>query len=33
MKQHRVLIGDCIESMRTLADKSVQMCATYTTTL
>lgn len=28
MKQHRVLIGDCIESMRTLPDKSVQMCIT-----
>lgn len=28
MKQHRVLIGDCIESMRTLPDKSVQMCVT-----
>ena len=28
MKQHRVLIGDCIESMRTLSDKSVQMCVT-----
>lgn len=28
MKQHRVLIGDSIESMRTLPDKSVQMCVT-----
>jgi len=28
MKQHRVLIGDCIESMRTLPDKSVQICVT-----
>ncbi|MDQ0654396.1 DNA-methyltransferase [Pseudomonas cedrina] len=28
MKQHRVLIGDCIESMRTLQDKSAQMCVT-----
>ncbi|NWB20135.1 MULTISPECIES: site-specific DNA-methyltransferase [unclassified Pseudomonas] len=28
MKQHRVLIGDCIESMRTLPGKSVQMCVT-----
>lgn len=28
MKQHCVLIGDCIESMRTLPDKSVQMCVT-----
>ncbi|UII74202.1 site-specific DNA-methyltransferase [Pseudomonas sp. HN11] len=28
MKQHRVLIGDCIESMRTLPDKSVHMCVT-----
>lgn len=28
MKQHRVLIGDCIDSMRTLPDKSVQTCVT-----
>lgn len=28
MKQHRVLVGDCIESMRALPDKSVQMCVT-----
>lgn len=25
---HQILIGDCIESMRTLPDKSVQMCVT-----
>ncbi|MCF5061281.1 site-specific DNA-methyltransferase [Pseudomonas proteolytica] len=28
MKQHRVLIGDCIESMRTLKDQSVNTCVT-----
>ncbi|WP_323156919.1 DNA-methyltransferase [Pseudomonas rhodesiae] len=28
MKQHRVLIGDCIESMRTLQDQSVNTCVT-----
>ncbi|WP_371360147.1 site-specific DNA-methyltransferase [Pseudomonas sp. KT_2_4] len=28
MKQHRVLIGDCIESMRTLPDQSVSTCVT-----
>ncbi|MGY2503461.1 DNA-methyltransferase [Pseudomonas azotoformans] len=28
MKQHRVLIGDCIESMRTLQDQSVSTCVT-----
>jgi DNA modification methylase len=28
MKQHRVLIGDCIESMRTLQDESVNTCVT-----
>ncbi|TFY86709.1 site-specific DNA-methyltransferase [Pseudomonas kairouanensis] len=28
MKQHRVLIGDCIESMRTLQDQSINTCVT-----
>ena len=28
MKQHRVLIGDCIESMRTLQDQSIHTCVT-----
>ncbi|MGY2363731.1 DNA-methyltransferase [Pseudomonas azotoformans] len=28
MKQHRVLIGDCIQSMRTLQDQSVSTCVT-----
>ncbi|KPG72873.1 DNA-methyltransferase [Pseudomonas libanensis] len=28
MKQHRVLIGDCIESMRMLKDQSINTCVT-----
>lgn len=28
MSDHRILVGDCIDSMRTMPDQSVQMCVT-----